>query len=129
MNGQFYFLIYFVFKKKYSYIFCMICECIILFCYLLFHYRAFQKMERCFSQFSPTCTGAKRERLVKTRATLLGLMEPGICDDFVDTEVPLCPDIPKEDRKCDLFSAFSCLLEYNTDLMSSPSVVFMDKCM
>ncbi|XP_041351664.1 uncharacterized protein LOC121370476 [Gigantopelta aegis] len=90
--------------------------------------RTYLKMEKCFAQFSPKCTGAKKARLDKMRVTLIGLMEPGICDNFVDTEVPLCPDIPEEERKCDLFEAFACLLEFNTDLLSAPSVIFLDKC-
>ncbi|XP_046362713.2 uncharacterized protein LOC124139581 [Haliotis rufescens] len=82
--------------------------------------KQFLETKSCVEQFSATCTGGALSRITSQYNSILALVD-GKCDDYTEpTDEPetLCPDIAPADRKCEVFTAFNCLLGSYTNLIN-----------
>ena len=86
------------------------------------------KTERNVESFTATCSGSQQSMVAASLSRVTRLVE-GVCDDVELPPPPICPNLPVDQQHCSVGAAFSCIIHFNTDLLSQgPSLLWRDWC-
>ena len=87
-----------------------------------------QETEMNVQRFTDIC-GASHQSMAETSLLRVMLLLDGMCDDVVLLPAPICPNLPVEQQRCSVGAAFSCVIRFNTDILSQgPSLIWRDWC-
>ena len=79
-------------------------------------------------RFTDIC-GASHQSMAETSLLRVMRLVDGMCDDVVLPPAPICPNLPVEQQRCSVGAAFSCVIRFNTDILSQgPSLIWRDWC-
>ena len=78
--------------------------------------------------FTETCSAGLQARVAISQSQVMILLDK-MCDDVELPAPPICPNLPVELRRCSVGAAFSCVITFNTNLLShGPSLIWRDWC-
>ncbi|XP_070211137.1 uncharacterized protein [Littorina saxatilis] len=86
------------------------------------------EMETDVESFTATCKASQRAMVATSLSRVTDLVED-VCEDIDLPAPPICPNLPVEQQRCNIGAAFSCIIAFNTHLLSQgPSLIWRDWC-